>query len=82
MTDRLDEEFQLYRCADCDPEHADEGEDRGDKPYVLLVPMGEEVPDHCPRCGSYLGLCEGADSLRITNTPAERWARSQAEGQA
>lgn len=74
--DRFGEAWQEYHCADCHPDTWDEekGEEfKFDKPYVLLVPEGETVPDFCPRCESYLGLCDGAKGLRITNTPAERW---------
>jgi Zn finger protein HypA/HybF involved in hydrogenase expression len=69
--DRYEENWQSWRCSDCDPEFV---EGYGTKPYVMLVPEGEEVPEHCPRCGSHLSLCDGDKGLRITNTPAERWA--------
>ena len=73
MAERWDDNWQEWRCADCDP---DNGNSEYDKPYVMLVPVGEPAPSYCPRCDSYLGLCEGDDKLRITNTPAEQWARS------
>lgn len=84
MSDRYDEEWQQYRCSDCDPELADEDEpedpaNQYEKPYVMLVPKGEAKPDLCPRCGSYLSLCEGDTGLHITNTPYERWAAKHAE---
>lgn len=74
--DRYDEDWQEYHCSDCDPSFADEGEESEyDKLYQLMVPVGEPVPDHCPRCGSYLSLLDGDKGLRVANTPAERWAK-------
>jgi NAD-dependent SIR2 family protein deacetylase len=66
---RYNESWQAYTCSDCEEEY--------DKPYVMVVPEGDPVPEHCPRCGSYLGLCTGDRGLRIANTPAERYAQKQ-----
>jgi hypothetical protein len=76
--ERLGEDWQLWVCVDCNPEYADDGETANDQPYVLLLPAGVPAPDHCPRCASYLPFCEGSGQLRITNTPAERWAAARA----
>ena len=75
--DRYDEDWQLHTCVDCDPEYADEDnpEDEAhkyDKPYVMVIPVGDPAPDTCPRCGSYLGMTDGDNKLKITNTPATR----------
>jgi hypothetical protein len=83
FTDRWDEDWQEWRCSDCDPDLADDDEPEGEahkheKPYVVLIPLGEPKPDHCPRCSSYLSLCEGDAKLRVTNTPAERYTARQA----
>jgi len=84
MADRFDEDWQEYHCSDCDPTLGDPDEDsEHDKPYVLMVPEGDPIPDHCPRCGSYLSLLDGEKGLRIANTSAERWAeRRRAEAEA
>jgi hypothetical protein len=79
--ERLDGDWQLWLCADCNPEYAaadDDPAQKYDQPYVLLLPAGVPAPDHCPRCASYLPFCEGSGELRITNTPAERWAARRA----
>jgi DNA-directed RNA polymerase subunit RPC12/RpoP len=76
--DRYDENWQAYRCSDCDPTIDDEVEEYK-KPYVMLVPEGENVPDHCPRCGSYLSLLDGDKGLCVTNTPGERWQKRREE---
>lgn len=77
IDDRFGEEWQAQVCADCDPTLPGMEDSEYEKPYVILLPMDEPAPDHCPRCGSYLGFCGGGDELRITNTPAERWAAKQ-----
>lgn len=73
--DRFDEDWKAWRCADCDPALEDPAE--FSKPYVILLPEAEDSPDHCPRCSSYLSFCEEARGLRITNTPAERYAKER-----
>lgn len=78
--DRYDEDWTAYRCSDCDPtlvfDDPDDPAAEYEQPYVLLVPEGDPTPDFCPRCASYLSLCDGDRGLRIANTPAERWARN------
>lgn len=76
MTSRWNESWTEYCCSDCNPDvDRTLGEQpRHAKPYVLVIPAGEEVPEFCPRCGGYRSLLEGETGLRITNTAAERWA--------
>jgi hypothetical protein len=78
---RFDEAWQEYSCADCDPTLPGMEDSEYEKPYVILVPEGTDAPDICPRCSSYLGFCEGAKDLQITNTPEQRWAAKQKEAQ-
>lgn len=73
MSDRFDEEWVEWRCSDCDPAFADDEPAEYDKPYVMALPRGEATPDYCPRCNSYLSMCEGGGRLHISNRPAERW---------
>ena len=79
-SERLGEPWQIWTCSDCDPGHADDSTDEVtyDRSYVMMLPMGDAAPDYCPRCGAYLSMCEGARDLRITNTPAERYAARRA----
>jgi hypothetical protein len=75
---RFDEEWQEWICADCDPTMAGfEEETPYEKQFIILLPKGEDAPEFCPRCKSYLGFCEGADRLKVVNTPEERWAAAQ-----
>lgn len=81
MLDRFDEPWQEWRCCDCDPDLARKSgeEPEYEKPYIVLLPKGVKSPDFCGQCGDYLSMCEGASDLRITNTPAERWAAKRRE---
>lgn len=84
LDNRYDERWTAYVCADCHPQHEEEGERRYEKPYVMLVPEGDLHPDNCPRCESYLGLCQDDTGIKIdhASTPAARWAARQEEAKA
>lgn len=54
-----DETFSAYICADCDPRLADEGDEKYERAYIILVPAGQPCPfDICPQCDSYGGFCD------------------------
>ena len=53
--------WRLYECSDCNPEFADANDPEGAEyaePYRIICQIGTEPPEHCPRCASYLSLCE------------------------
>lgn len=80
ILNRNDEDWQEFRCSDCDPEHLDDDEESEyEKPYIMLVPVGEPVPDNCPRCGSYLSLLEQTKGLRVTDPRLQRYAEARAK---
>ena len=75
--DRLDEEWQAWVCSDCNPDFNDPDPNEPsnspyEKSFVLLLPKGENAPDYCPRCDSYLSMCEGSSGLRVVSRPERR----------
>lgn len=74
--------WTAWQCADCSPDPLF-GDDRYERPYVMLLPEGVVGPETCPRCDGWRGISQEVTELRITNTPAERWAaRRKTKGEA
>jgi rubrerythrin len=56
---------KVYECSDCidgEPRTGDEDIHAESKWHLFLL-YGEERPDHCPMCGSYLSLGESTPML-------------------
>jgi hypothetical protein len=84
--ERWAEDFIGLSCSDCDPNHWDDEERAGrvadgepvyDEPFVFAIPKGDDKPDYCPRCGSYLSLSVDEDALTIHGHLIERWMAKQ-----
>ena len=70
--ERLNENWQSYDCANCDPENEETGKGYT-LPYTVLVPEGEPAPDDCPRCGGLLSMVEMTGGLRVSDPAMERF---------
>ena len=72
LTDRR---WQLYRCSDCDPGLLDADDDADHparqytEPYRIICQIGAARPDSCPRCSSYLSLCEATEVYVTSGKP-------------